>query len=123
MAEQYIVTYDTHGLSLEGRKFTHKQIMGALAEGIFRPGMRFRRGRAESVFGQRGQANVVVRGRLRRSLFERGNDEGRAALRALALHAHVRFFSFEQVPLRAQELKSHIPQIPNARRVGGTSPS
>ena len=54
MAEQYIVTYDTHGLSLEGRKFTHKQIMGALAEGIFRPGMRFRRGRAEYVLTRDG---------------------------------------------------------------------
>ncbi len=54
MAEQYIVTYDTHGLSLEGRKFTQKQIMGALAEGIFRPGMRFRRGRAEFVLTRDG---------------------------------------------------------------------
>jgi hypothetical protein len=54
MAEQYIVTYDTHGLSLEGRKFTFKQIMGALAEGIFRPGMRFRRGRAEYVLTRDG---------------------------------------------------------------------
>lgn len=54
MAEQFIVTYDTHGLSLEGRKFTQKQIMGALAEGIFRPGMRFRRGRAEFVLTRDG---------------------------------------------------------------------
>jgi hypothetical protein len=54
MAEQYIVTYDTHGLSLEGRKFTYKQIMGALADGIFRPGMRFRRGRAEYILTREG---------------------------------------------------------------------
>jgi len=56
MAEQFIVTYDTHGLSLEGRKFTQKQIMNALAEGIFRPGMRFRRGRAEFVLTKDGLA-------------------------------------------------------------------
>jgi hypothetical protein len=56
MAEQYIVTYDTHGLSLEGRKFTQKQIMSALAEGIFRPGMRFRKGRAEYVLTKDGLA-------------------------------------------------------------------
>ncbi len=54
MAEQFIVTYDTHGLSLEGRKFTQKQIMGALADGIFRPGMRFRRGRTEFVLTRDG---------------------------------------------------------------------
>jgi hypothetical protein len=56
MAEQYIVTYDTHGLSLEGRKFTLKQIMSALQEGIFRPGMRFRKGRAEFVLTRDGLA-------------------------------------------------------------------
>ena len=56
MAEQYIVTYDTHGLSLEGRKFSYKQIMSALTEGIFRPGMRFRKGRAEFVLTKDGLA-------------------------------------------------------------------
>lgn len=69
MAEQYIVTYDTHGLSLEGRKFTFKQIMGALAEGIFRPGMRFRRGRAEYVLTRDG---LVPR---RRTEPERSGEE------------------------------------------------
>ena len=32
MADQFIVTFDSHGLSLEGRKFSEKQIMSALAE-------------------------------------------------------------------------------------------
>ena len=36
-----------------------------------------------------------------------GNDKGRAALRALALHAHVRFIALQQVPLRAKKLKCH----------------
>jgi hypothetical protein len=54
MADLYIVTYDTHGLSLEGRKFSQKQIMNALEEGLFRPGMRFRRGRVEYVLTREG---------------------------------------------------------------------
>ncbi|MDW8325667.1 MAG: hypothetical protein RMK99_03790 [Anaerolineales bacterium] len=54
MAELYIVTYDTHGLSLEGRKFSQKQIMNALQAGLFRPGMRFRRGRVEYVLTRDG---------------------------------------------------------------------
>jgi hypothetical protein len=54
MADLYIVTYDTHGLSLEGRKFSQKQIMNALEEGLFRPGMRFRRGRIEYVLTRDG---------------------------------------------------------------------
>lgn len=54
MAEQYLVTFDSHGLSLEGRKFSEKQILNALAEGLFRPGMRFRRGRAEFVLTKQG---------------------------------------------------------------------
>ncbi|MBL8058308.1 MAG: hypothetical protein JNK29_16510 [Anaerolineales bacterium] len=72
MAEQYIVTYDTHGLSLEGRKFTFKQIMGALAEGIFRPGMRFRRGRAEYVLTRDG---LVPRRRTEPERTEEGTPE------------------------------------------------
>jgi hypothetical protein len=56
MAELYVVTYDTHGLSLEGRKFSEKQILNALHEGLFRPGMRFRRGRAEYVLTRDGLA-------------------------------------------------------------------
>lgn len=54
MADLYIVTYDTHGLSLEGRKFSQKQIMNALEAGLFRPGMRFRRGRIEYVLTRDG---------------------------------------------------------------------
>lgn len=54
MADQFIVTFDSHGLSLEGRKFSEKQIMSALAEGHFRPGMRFRRGRTEFVLTKTG---------------------------------------------------------------------
>jgi hypothetical protein len=56
MAELYVVTYDTHGLSLEGRKFSEKQILNALREGLFRPGMRFRRGRSEYVLTRDGLA-------------------------------------------------------------------
>lgn len=69
MAEQFIVTYDTHGLSLEGRKFTQKQILSALQEGLFRPGMRFRRGRVEFVLTREG---LVPR---RRSEPERTDEE------------------------------------------------
>ncbi len=69
MAEQFIVTYDTHGLSLEGRKFTQKQILNALQEGLFRPGMRFRRGRVEFVLTREG---LVPR---RRSEPERTDEE------------------------------------------------
>jgi hypothetical protein len=54
MADQYIVTFDSHGLSLEGRKFSEKQIMTALEDGLFRPGMRFKRGRAEYVLTKTG---------------------------------------------------------------------
>ncbi len=54
MADQYIVIFDSHGLSLEGRKFSEKQIMTALEDGLFRPGMRFKRGRAEYVLTKTG---------------------------------------------------------------------
>lgn len=68
MAELFVVTYDTHGLSLEGRKFSEKQILGALHDGLFRPGMRFRRGRAEYVLTREG---LVPR---RRVEVERNNE-------------------------------------------------
>jgi hypothetical protein len=69
MAELYIVTYDTHGLSLEGRKFSEKQILSALHDGLFRPGMRFRRGRAEYLLTREG---LVPR---RRVEVERNNED------------------------------------------------
>lgn len=73
MAELYVVTYDTHGLSLEGRKFSEKQILGALHDGLFRPGMRFRRGRAEYVLTREG---LVPRRRVEvRSTEEAAREE------------------------------------------------
>ncbi len=72
MADLYIVTYDTHGLSLEGRKFSQKQIMHALEEGLFRPGMRFRRGRVEYVLTREG---LMPRRRSEPELKERESEE------------------------------------------------
>ena len=56
---------------------------------------------------RRGEDLFVGRHPLRRPLDGR-NDERHAALRALALHAHVGFIPFEQMPLRAQKLKRHF---------------
>lgn len=63
MAERYLVTLDRHGLSLEGRTFTEKQIMDALSQGVFTPGMRFRRGRAEFLLTRVGLE--PIKGRVR----------------------------------------------------------
>ena len=53
-----------------------------------------------------GWGSCALRLRLAR-LLDGWNDEGRAALRALALHPHVRFVALQQVALRAKKLKSH----------------
>lgn len=62
MAERYLVTLDRHGLSLEGRSFTEKQILDALTQGFFTPGMRFRRGRVEFLLTRLGLE--PIKGRL-----------------------------------------------------------
>ncbi len=75
MAERYLVTLDRHGLSLEGRSFTEKQILDALTQGFFTPGMRFRRGRAEFLLTRTGLEPIKGRTRARQDEEETADAE------------------------------------------------
>ena len=57
--------------------------------------------------GSSAPRRLGPRGGGRRRLLDGRNDEGGTALRAFALHAHVRFFALQQMPLRAEKLKRH----------------
>ena len=71
-----------------------------LSPGVSRRSLGVRQQIQIDLHGLRRRGQQIGAGR-RRGALDRGNDEGHAALRALALHAHVRFFALQQMPLGA----------------------